>query len=425
MTENFNGKTPTRSKSYFRYMLFVLMLITILDGYVTSVNPVIAQQMANTFFPDLSSDQQNSILQLGNAVVSVGLLVVFFMQYLADKIGRKKSLAITAIGMGIATLGMFFSQNYFMYVAFWFFLSFFMSSDIWLIYVNEEAKPKKRATTTNIVLAGGLTSGFLMFIFRTIFIPEEDPNPFWRGMFLLPMILGIIMGIVVLTTLKESSKYLENKDELKQESRNLIQDFKCCFDIEEKKSYKFLLLVNFIFTVSIAAYMTLKIKFLEDNGFTSPQIGIVILANTFLIIIAFILNALSDRFGRKLMACLWAILLPISAILLVISAETLNSFPMVLLSNTINGIAYFGMNGILKLITLELLPNDRRGTGSGVRQLSSAVGVIIGMISSAIVVRFIPTGIMFIIFSCLVLISVPIIALKFKETKGVDLSLIK
>jgi MFS family permease len=407
-------------------MLIVLMLVVILDAFSTNLNPAIAEQVANSFFPSLTDDQQTSMLQFGNAVVSIGMLVVFLMQYLADKIGRKKSLAITALGMGLAAIGMLFSPTYIMYVIFWFFLSFFMNSDIFLIYVNEEAKAEKRARTTNLVLAGGLTTGFIVLIFRMIFASDAaialNPDS-WRGMLLFPIILGIIIGIVILATLKETTKYLEQKDDIKRESRNLIQDVKCCFEIEEKVSYKFLMIANFFFSLATAGYIVVKVKYM-DEIFTDTQINILILLNTFLVIIAFILNALSDRVGRKKIAYIWTILLPISVILMVIGTETA-SFGLALLANTINGIAFYGMSGLFKLMTLETLPNDRRGTGTGVRQFISAIAVVIGMFTSAIVVNIIPTGTMFIIFSCLGLLAIPIIALKVKDMKGVDLNLLK
>ena len=47
------------------------------------------------------------------------------------------------------------------------------------------------------------------------------------------------------------------------------------------------------------------------------------------------------------------------------------------------------------------------------------------MFTSAILVNIIPTGTMFIIFSCLGLLAIPIIALKVKDMKGVDLNLLK
>ena len=424
MTENLNSKTLTRSKSYFRYMLFILILVQILDVYSTSLPALVAGQMADFFFPGPDSVQDSTILRL-NAIISIGLYAIFFMQYLADKIGRKKSLAITAFGMGIAASGMLLApQGYLLiYVLFWFFLSFFMNSDIWLIYVNEEARAKRRAVLSNVVLMGGLFGGIVLFIFRAIFIPTVVV-PFWQGMFLFPAIFGIIMGIVILVRLKETTKYQEAKEEIKTKSRNFFQDVKSCFKIEEKTSYKFILLASFIFMASSLAYMGLKVKYFEDIGFASG-IPIIILVNTFAVIIGYILNALSDRFGRKPIAYLWLILLPISVVMLVIGGEVLNSFLLLLLGNTLNAIAFFGFWGLSRLITLELLPNDRRGTGTGLRQLTGAIGGTVGMLAGSFVVGFVPSGVMFIIFSCLVLLMIPIIALKIKETKGIDLSDVK
>jgi MFS family permease len=399
-----------------------MVIVVIIDGYSTALSGLTAEQMLNEFFPLFTDDQQNRMLQLGNAIVNIGILVVFFMQYIADKIGRKKAQAITAMGMGLAALGMFISPNYIIYVLFWFLLSFFTTSDLHMIYINEEAKAKRRATTTNIVLIAGLSSGFLMFLSRRIFIPTEI-SPFWRGMFLFPIIAGITIGIVILFTLKETSIYEMAKEKIKARKRNLRQDIKSVFNIEEKKSYKAILLANFLYSLSIAGYISLKIKYLDDK-FSPEAVSLVILVNTFAVFFSFFLNLLSDRVGRKKIAYIWAILLPVSVVMLVIGGES-GSFGLALLGNTFNGIGFYGFTGLFKLMAIETVPNDRRGAGTGVRQLVSGGGVILGMFSSVVALIFLPTWTMFLIYGFIVLGALPVIALKVKEMKGVDLSLIK
>jgi len=402
------------------------MLVQIIDTYSTIVNGAIPTQIAAEFLSMFTKEQQNSIMAGAGTIVSIGLYFLFFTQYLSDKIGRKKTLAITVFGMAIASFGMLVSINYIMYVLFLFFLNFFFSSDIWLIYVNEEAKPNKRALLSNIILMAGLIGAVMMVMFRFFFITET--NPFWRGMFFFPLVLGLIVGILILTTLKESSKYLEIKDKPDIKSRKFTQDIGSVFKIETKKPFKFMLIVSFLFGAS-GIYLTLFAKFLGDltsPTFTEDRISIIMLATVFMVIIAYAVNGLlADRVGRKPLLYLWALLLPTTVITWVIGAEILDSFIIVLLGYSLTHVAFWGLWGIIRLITLELLPTDRRGTGMGVRSLAHALGGTTSSLINIFVLLVLPLGLTFIIFACLTLIMIPIVVITVKETKGVELSLIK
>ena len=152
MVEIKNNGQSVRSKSYFRYLIFVLMLVQILDTYSTLYPGSIPSLIVAEFYPGVPANVTSSIITLYGAISSIGMYLLFFNQYLVDKVGRKRMLAITILGMSISSLGMFLSVNYEMYVLFKFFLYFFFMSDIWLIFANEESKQTKRALNTNIIL---------------------------------------------------------------------------------------------------------------------------------------------------------------------------------------------------------------------------------------------------------------------------------
>ncbi|MFW9867334.1 MAG: hypothetical protein ACFFEN_14655, partial [Candidatus Thorarchaeota archaeon] len=125
MLEINNNKKKVRSKKYFLYVILVLMLVQILDSYATVFPSAIPSAIAGEFLSKLSENVQDSILTFASGIVSIGMYFLFFSQYLADKLGRKKMLAITVLGMALASLGMFFSINFVMYMIFVFFISFF------------------------------------------------------------------------------------------------------------------------------------------------------------------------------------------------------------------------------------------------------------------------------------------------------------
>ncbi|MFX1427595.1 MAG: MFS transporter [Promethearchaeota archaeon] len=425
MSEINNEKNTERSKKYFIYMIFILMLVQILDSYATVFPGAIPSAIAESFLSGKSEDVQNSIMAFASGAVSIGMYFLFFSHYLSDKLGRKKMLSITVLGMALAAFGMFFSINFVMYMIFVFFISFFFSSDIWLIYINEEVNPNKRAYYSNIILMAGLLGPIIMVISRFIFIKETDS--FWQGMTFFPMIIGFPLCIIIYFTLKETSRYQIMRESGIIESRSFKRDIGSIFKTESRKPYTFLLLVVFLRGIS-GIYLGLFEKYMNDVGtLTQDQITIVFFLVIFAVIIAYAINGfLADRIGRKPLLYLWSFLAPISVLIWVFGAHnTDNAFYIVLLGYSLTHISTWGAIGIIRLLTLEMLPTDRRGTGIGFRSLIGGIGGTIGLLLSAVVILFVGLGTTFIIFVMGHFIVIPIAYFFLKETKGVELSDIK
>ena len=107
------------------------------------------------------------------------------------------------------------------------------------------------------------------------------------------------------------------------------------------------------------------------------------------------------------------------------ATNTSNAFIIVLFGYAISHISYWGLWGIIRLIAVELMPTDRRGTGIGVRSLIGAVGSTSGLLISSIIVLELGLGITFIILVFGNLLIIPLGFLFVKETKGIDLAEIK
>jgi MHS family alpha-ketoglutarate permease-like MFS transporter len=423
MTET-NINQIARSKSYFKYLVFVLMLVQILDTYSTLYPGSIPSLIVAEFLSGIPTNIANSIVTLAGSITSIGMYFLFFNQYLVDKIGRKRMLTITVIGMSIASLGMFLSINYVMYVSFKFFLYFFFMSDIWLILVNEESKQGKRALNTNIILMAGLFGAVIMVIFRFVFITDLNPN--WRGMALFPMIFGVPLSIVIYFTLKETSKFQEMKEITKGDSRSFIGDIKSVFQIENKKSFVYILAISFLFGFSNLFIGLFELYIADVGSIPQSQVNIMFFLTIFTVMIAYLTNGfLADRIGRKPLLYVWSLLLPFSVIMWVWGAvNSANAFLIVFFGYAISHISYWGLWGIIRIIAIEMMPTDRRGTGVGVRSLIGAIGTTLGLLVSSISILLLGLGLTFIIFVFGNLVIVPL-GFFLKETKGVNLADIK
>ena len=217
MTENGTKKGSLKSNHYFIYLVIVLMFVEIIDTYSTTFPTAIPSKVIEEFLlPYHALTVAQSIMAACISVATIGTYFVFLNQSLADKIGRKKLLAFTVFGMGFSALLLFFSTSIIDYTIYLFMLFVFFSSDIWTIYINEEAPQDKRALWTNIVLMGGLIGAVLLIVFRSIFISET--TSYWRGMTFPAIFIGLILSIVIIFTLKETSKFEEMKKKERRET---------------------------------------------------------------------------------------------------------------------------------------------------------------------------------------------------------------
>jgi MHS family proline/betaine transporter-like MFS transporter len=424
MLKKNNEKSTKKPKSYFKKLILVLMLVQILDSYATLFPGAIPSAIASEFLSGKPENVQNSIMAFASGLVTIGMMLLFFSQYLSDRLGRRKMLAITVGGMAIASLGMFLSVNFIIYMVFVFFLYFFFSSDIWLIYINEEVESNKRAFYSNIILMVGLVGAISMVICRLIFIREEES--FWRGMTIFPMIIGFPLCILIFLTLKETSRYQLMKESGIRDQRSFKDDLSAIFKTENRKPYLFLLLIVFLRGGS-SIYLTLFEKYIDDAGtLNQDQVTSIFFLTVFTVLIAYGLNGFADRIGRKPLLYLWFALAPISVLIWVFGAyNTENAYLIVMIGYALSHIAYWGSIGIIRLITIESLPTDRRGTGVGFRSFMGALGGTIGLLLSSLVILSVGLGITFVMFAMGNLVVIPLAAIYLKETKGVELSEIK
>ena len=417
--------TESKDNSYFKRLIFVLMLVQMVDSFTTVMPGAIVSSIANHFLPGIPTNEQDAIYAFGTAIISIGMCFLFFSQYLSDRLGRKKMLIITVLGMSSAAVGMFLSTSFLMYMIFLFIMSFFFSSDIWLIYINEEAKPDKRAYYSNVILIAGLIGPVFMIISRLIFITET--NPFWQGMTFFPIVLGFPLCFIIYFTLKETKKYEEMKEKGEFKSRSFKNDLTAIFKTENRKPYIVLLVIVFIRGMS-GIFLGLFEKYIDNVGTISQErVTIIFLLTIFAVFVAYAINGLlADKIGRKPLLYLWCFLSPVSVIIWVFGAyHPTSAFLIVLLGYSMSHISVWGAIGVIRLTTIEMLPTDRRGTGVGFRSLIGSIGAIIGLLLSSAVILVVGLGTTFLIFVMGNFLVIPIAYFFLKETKGVELSEIK
>ena len=417
-----------RTKSYFIYLLIILILVDLVDQYSTNYINTFPSLIVQEFLSGYPSKTASSIFAICVGIASVGMYFVFFNQYFADKVGRKNMLAITTFGMGVASLLLSLSTNIVMYTIFLFMVYMFFSSDMWLIYINEEAPAERRATWTDIVLATGVVGPILIPIFRSMFISETSSN--WRAMTLFPILISIPLGIIILLTVKETSTYEEMKEKASKEELTvyLKENVRLLFASPRRKELSILFLMSFFAGLNYA-FISLGENFIATNSTNIGQneINLIIYSIAFSVITGYLITGvLADKIGRVPLLYVYSVLLPLSVILTVFGTTFQGGILLLAtLGFSLTYVSYWGLVLVLRIITVEITPTNKRGTGSGMRAFINAIGTTVGLFLSGLIVIFFGQGLSFIFISLPMFIHLPLVYLFIKETKGTDLSFVE
>ena len=427
MTET-NKSSIRVSKGYFRLLVVILIFIEILDAYTTGLPGVIPSNIIAEFLSDYETNTAQAIFALGSGIAMIGMYFVVVSQYFADRFGRKIMLVFTCLGMGFASLMIALSTTFTMYIIFLFLLYMFFSSDIWMIYINEECPAEKRVIWANIIVAGGIFGLLLATILRGIFVTGQPGEIGWRGLAWFAAVLGLVLGIISIFAVKETSIFIENKQNKGKDVKpgfkeNVVEIFKS----SSRKQMSVLLVITFIGGLSYL-FQTMAMAYLaEQGGLSDSQITQVLLVVFAMILAGYAFSALTgDRFGRKFLLYFWSLAMPIFVIAVVVlvsigQAASIITWLFVGLSVS----AIWGSLGAVRIISVEIVPTEKRGTSAGLRSLLTATGTTAGLLLSSIVIFFFGLGVAFIVFTLPLLINIPLTYKYIQETKGVDLRVIK
>lgn len=403
------------------------MCVEVLDTYSTNYPNVIPSQVILEFLSFHPENVAKSIFALCVSIATIGMYFVFLNQLLADKYGRKLLLALTVLGMAVASLLLSLSTSIIEYTIYLFMLYVFFSSDIWTIYVNEEAPSDKRALWTNIVLMGGVAGALILPVFRSIFITETTSN--WRGMTYFEIFWGIPLSFIIFFTLKETIKYKELKEmsNLKVDNENrLKKNLSQLFQGSHRKEFISILLISFLWGLNYL-FISLGESFMADSpNLNQDDINIVVTIMSVSVVGGYLITGIvADKFGRKPLIYVFSILLPVAIILAVYGITlTEGAILFVSIGAALANVSYWGLGVVLRIVTLEIIPTESRGTGSGIKSLIGAFGITGGLAMSSLLILLVGLGTTFLIYSFFLLICIPITYKFLKETKSIDLSTI-
>ncbi len=429
MTEkNQNEDRVTYTKTYMYYTVLVMGMINLIDIFTSNVAPLVVTYVVEEFFISKGIPENVAYAQYGlvMSLVSIFMLFGLVVRYFADRYGRKPALIINIIGMSLSALLVLFSLNFFMYALGVLLGAVFLNADIQMLLVGEECPKEMRSQYINGVRIVGLCGALLVLVLRFIFI--SGSNPQWRLLWLLPLIGGIIVTVIAIFTIKESSIYLTMKakraahPELQQHKESFIQALK---SIRKLKNYKLIMITLVVGILAVLGAFTdsnYMQPYLSQN-FTFNEVNIIYVIRFVISIpVSAVIGLINDRLGRKIGLYLHLILIPVCMIIFIIFVHAGNF----IIAGIFYGVFIYSVwltPATTGTIISELTPTKYRGTVGVYSLIIAYILLAVAMVFFSILKLWLAFETLFLIaFIPGCLIAIPIVIKYVPETKGTDLT---
>ena len=389
---------------------------------------------------------ENAVSKLNIATIPIYLLFFLLPLYkmLADRFGRKLFIILNTIGMGVGMLLCMISTHYIVYLIGFVITTFFTPNDAQVIYIMEVSPEKHRAKLCSITKGIALLSVSLIGVFKSIFYNPEDLST-WRLVFLIPVILAFVIGIlsIFLTAetpvfLRNRKEYLQKTDEEREEDRRRAEEdktkgggIKGAFNyIIHNHQLRWIAIILIIFQLAVGVVGYENETMLFGGQQEAQNASFHIIEPIVYAIFAFFSGFLSDWLGRKKSCIIFGIVGVVGELGFIMAAKFMNySMPQTVLLSICNGLMYGGLWSLSDCLFLvmpaESTPTHIRASVNGLITYTGGVSKIIGLLVG-ILFPFIGGSqnigfFQLFIFVPIIILSVVLLGLKVKETKGIDL----
>lgn len=374
-----------------------------------------------------------SIMVSLSATMGLIMMIVWgiFSDSTRTKFGRRRPyLLFGGIVAGIAMILYGLSMNYILcliidVVIIGLASNAFLLAERSLIPDTIEVEKRGKANgIINLISYIGLIIGVAFLLIGNELFGIPDPRPgatgtiiTQEGHFFLLFVGGFVfalVGIIGFIFIKE--KPVSEPSEREKFFGNLWKGFKKV-EWNSLKEFLKILLALLIFQSGIASIMPFLFVFIFDQGFSTLQLLLgITFAVPALIITTIFLGRLSDKFGRKRFIPISMIIVSIGYLIMPFSSGNYIIF--------IVGLP-FVLVGVLALVvplnawSQDLLPEDLRGTFTGILNIVNTVSQIIGSLLAGIIALLFGVSWIFVLGPIFFIASIPIF-MTVKETVKVE-----
>ncbi|MBQ8996251.1 MAG: MFS transporter, partial [Oscillospiraceae bacterium] len=341
-------------------IMIVLTIIYVVDEITSNINLMRPYAIFDLFkIPNAdaaSTEYATAVSKMAVTTIPTYLFTALLPLYktFSDKFGRKIFLVINTLGMGIGMLICMVAPNYIWFIIGAVVYGFFTPNDMQVIYIMEVAPKEHRATYASVTKGIALLSVSLIGVLRSIFYDPNDLTT-WRRVFIIPVVVAIVVGLIAIFFLKETPVFIQGKiEELEQtdeEKKRLAEEkaekSKSNMSIKDTFKYMFhdtqirsliLILTLFMCAVALTGYAA---ETMLAYGMTDAQMNVFYTVEPIVYaIFAFFSGFLTDWLGRKRSGILFGLLALVGEVVFVLCA-VFGASPIVLA--VAQGLMYGGL----------------------------------------------------------------------------------
>ena len=413
---------PQHSVKYLFFLIFYLSLYEIFDTYTTSFYPTVTSFILDDFNITIS------IYYIALMVASFGLYLVVIIQFAADKYGRKPIIIFVFFGMGLSLFILGHSESIGVFTFSLFLMFVFFSSDIWVIIISEEVPPEKRGRYSYLVSIIGVAGIAFIMLFRTLLLDPDTPHTWVRMTYFAWEIMPLsFLGFWLKETkafeqMKRSRSSVppdaeEKIDNVAQPPMTLRENIHLQFSPENRNITWAFIVIGLVLGINYTTFQTFEE--LLSSHFSMDEVTLIITVGSVGTLLVFaITGVLADKFGRRPMISIYAVVVFIGITGLSFSAVAENLI-WVCIFGIICNAGFWGVFTLSKIYCVECFDTNIRGSSAGWRSFAYAVGLTIGALISAGLTLIVPLHISYIINATWFITVIPFVVYKIlPETRG-------
>ena len=436
---NHDESRKTAGKPYFLGLMFVLTIIYIVDEIASNMNSSMQPYVLIDLFKipggNVLSEEYAKAVSTATLYSVPGYCFMFlnpFYKALADRWGRKPFLIINTVVMGLGLLIAFLAPAYLVYVVGILMVTFVQTNDMQVMYIMETAPEQHRAKLCSITKAIALAGVSLIGVCRKIFYDPSVVSS-WRMVFLLPALLGILVGLASIPFIKETPVFLYRRNQKEEEKKEIsnggvLPAFRYIFSNRQMRSVCF---AGFVFCLAtgVTSYYTTITAAAESSGaLTNADLDLFMIVYPFInAFVTFFSGFFSDRLGRKKASVLLSGVAAVVLLMFMIGARHgWNALLIALGYGIFIGGLWSVSDTMILVMAGESTPTELRASVYGANGMISGIGMLIGIAVMVLGINFVGSGnvglLSLITTLPFILLAMVLLMKNVKETNGQDLN---
>jgi len=369
--------SQARRRGYLVYLMVLMGLVAVMDQYLSTVKTTAIPYVIEEY--GIAASRFSWL----EAIYLVFTFFVFLLNGLNDLIGRKLSILVLILLMGLSAIGIvLLTPSLHLFMVFYTVAMFTTVSNMWTIPVSEESPADKRAKYVSIVYVIGLIPLQALlppFLLNTLGLS-------WKWMYGV-MSVFMVPVLILWLFMKETGRYATIQEQRRAGIRKRHVMGLGVIDRHDLRYIGISASIWFCWLTYSILYFWAGYYFMTIKGYSLAQWSLVLLATLVMAMVGGVAGGwLMDRIGRRLALILGCVALALFVALLGFVGGVL--LPIVA---AISGFFTSFTYTWVVVYVPEVFPTERRGACMGWTTTVARVSYVAGPALAAVLLDAFPT----------------------------------